>query len=138
MAFMQIINYLNGIFEERRANPRDDLLSALLAAEEEGEKLNEEELRTTVVLLFIAGHETTTNLIGNGTVALLRNRDQWDRLVADPSLAPSAEEELLRYDGPVHPTARTAPVPSAVGGGEVEPGQGENGRASGRERGCPE
>src|SRR3546814_9374573 len=96
MAFMQIINYLNGIFEERRANPRDDLLSALLAAEEEGEKLNEEELRTTVVLLFIAGHETTTNLIGNGTVALLRNRDQWDRLVADPSLAPSAVEELDR------------------------------------------
>src|SRR3546814_709150 len=124
MAFMQIINYLNGIFEERRANPRDDLLSALLAAEEEGEKLNEEELRTTVVLLFIAGHETTTNLIGNGTVALLRNRDQWDRLVADPSLAPSAVEELLRYDGPVHLTARTATVPSVVGGVEVEPGQG--------------
>src|SRR3546814_20450879 len=98
MACMQIINYLNGIFEERRANPRDDLLSALLAAEEAGEKLNEEELRTTVVLLFIAGHETTPTLIGNGTVALLRNRDQWDRLVADPSLAPPAVPELLRYD----------------------------------------
>src|SRR3546814_12923665 len=122
MAFMQIINYLNGIFEERRANPRDDLLSALLAAEEEGEKLNEEELRTTVVLLFIAGHETTTNLIGNGTVALLRNRDQWARLVADPSPAPSAVEEMLRYAGPVHLTARPATAPSLLGGVEVQPG----------------
>jgi cytochrome P450 len=124
MAFMQIVGYLNGIFEERRANPRDDLLTALLAAEESGDKLSEEELRTTVVLLFIAGHETTTNLIGNGTVALLRSRDQWDRLVADPSLAPGAVEELLRFDGPVHLTGRTATVPSIVGGVEVEPGQG--------------
>ncbi|MGH9273243.1 MAG: cytochrome P450, partial [Acidimicrobiales bacterium] len=87
MAFMQLVNYLNGIFEERRAAPRDDLLSALLAAEEEGERLSEEELRSTVVLLFVAGHETTTNLIGNGTVALLRQRSEWERLVADPSLA---------------------------------------------------
>ena len=75
LAFMSLINYLNGIFEERRANPRDDLLSALLAAEEEGDRLSEEELRSTVVLLFVAGHETTTNLIGNGTVAMLRQRD---------------------------------------------------------------
>lgn len=124
MAFMQLVNYLNGIFEERRAAPRDDLLSALLAAEEEGERLSDEELRTTVVLLFVAGHETTMNLIGNGTVALLRNRDQWERLVADPSLAPGAVEECLRYDGPVHLTARTATVPSVVGDVEVEPGQG--------------
>lgn len=124
IAFMQIVGYLNGVFEERRAHPRDDLLTALLAAEEAGDKLSDEELRTTVVLLFIAGHETTTNLIGNGTVALLRNRDQWDRLCADPSLAPGAVEELLRYDGPVHLTARTATVPSVVGGVEVEPGQG--------------
>src|SRR3546814_18932619 len=84
MAFMQIINYLNGIFEERRANPRDDLLSALLAAEAEGEKLNEEELRTTGVLLFIAGHETTPNLIGTGTVALLRTPHPWDRHPTHP------------------------------------------------------
>jgi len=124
MAFMQLVNYLNGIFEERRAAPRDDLLSALLAAEEEGDRLSEEELRSTVVLLFVAGHETTMNLIGNGTVAMMRQRDQWDRLVADPSLAPGAVEECLRFDGPVHLTARTATVPSVVGGVEVEPGQG--------------
>ncbi len=124
LAFMQLVNYLNAIFEERRAAPRDDLLSALLAAEEEGDRLSEEELRTTVVLLFVAGHETTTNLIGNGTVALLRQRDQWERLVADPSLAPGAVEEVLRFDGPVHITARTATVPSQVGDVLVEPGQG--------------
>jgi cytochrome P450 len=124
LAFMQIINYLNGIFEERRAHPRDDLLSALLAAEEAGDKLTEEELRATVMLLFVAGHETTTNLIGNGTVALLRQRDQWERLVADPSLAPGAVEEVLRFDGPVHLTARTATVDTRIGDVVVEPGQG--------------
>jgi cytochrome P450 len=124
MAFMQLVNYLNGIFEERRTAPRDDLLSALLAAEEEGDKLSEEELRSTVVLLFVAGHETTTHLIGTGVVALLRQRHQWDRLVADPSLAPGAVEECLRFDGPVHLTGRIATVPSRVGGVDVEPGQG--------------
>jgi pimeloyl-[acyl-carrier protein] synthase len=124
LAFMQLVNYLNGIFEERRAAPRDDLLSALLAAEEEGDRLSEEELRSTVMLLFVAGHETTMNLIGNGTVAMLRQRDQWERLVADPSLAPGAVEEVLRFDGPVHITARTATVPSVIDGVAVEPGQG--------------
>jgi cytochrome P450 len=124
LAFMSLINYLNGIFEERRANPRDDLLSALLAAEEAGDKLSEEELRSTVSLLFVAGHETTTNLIGNGTVALLRQRHEWDRLVADPSLAPGAVEEVLRYDGPVHLTGRTATQPTQIGDVLVEPGQG--------------
>ena len=124
MAFMQLVNYLNGIFEERRAAPRDDLLSGLLAAEEEGDRLSEEELRSTVVLLFVAGHETTMNLIGNGTVALLRQRDQWERLVNDPALASGAVEEVLRFDGPVHLTARTATVPFQVGDVRVEPGQG--------------
>ncbi len=124
LAFMSLVNYLNGIFEERRAAPRDDLLSALLAAEEEGERLSEEELRSTVVLLFVAGHETTTNLIGNGTVALLRQRDEWERLVADPSLAPGAVEECLRFDGPVHLTARTATIDTEVDGVAIEAGQG--------------
>ena len=77
-----------------------------------------------MLLLFLAGHETTMNLIGNGTVALLRNRDQWDRLCTEPALAPSAVEELLRYDGPVHVTQRFATVPSTVAGVDLEPGQG--------------
>jgi cytochrome P450 len=124
VAFMELVSYLTASFEERRAAPRDDLLSALLAAEEQGDRLSEEELRSTVVLLFVAGHETTTNLIGNGTAALLRHRDQWDRLVANPMLAAGAVEEALRWDGPVHVTARTATVPMEVGGVAVEPGQG--------------
>ena len=76
------------------------------------------------MLLFVAGHETTTNLIGNGITALLRHRDQWERLVADPSLAPGAVDEVLRYDGPVHLTGRTATVPTTIGDVTVEPGQG--------------
>lgn len=124
LAFMQLVNYLNGIFEERRAAPRDDLLSGLLAAEEEGDRLSEEELRSTVMLLFVAGHETTMNLIGNGTVAMLRQRDQWDRLAADPTLAPGAVEEVLRFDGPVHITARTATVETTIDDVTVVPGQG--------------
>ncbi len=124
MAFMQLVNYLNGIFEERRAAPRDDLLSGLLAAEEAGDRLSEEELRSTVLVLFVGGNETSFNVIGNGTVALLRQRDQWDRLASDPSLAPGAVEEVLRFDGPVHLTARTATVPMTIDDVAIEPGQG--------------
>jgi cytochrome P450 len=121
---MQIVGYLNELFAERRATPRDDLVSALLAVEEEGDRLTETELLSIVLLLFVAGHETTMNLIGNGTVALLRHRDQWQRLCDDPALVPNGIEELLRFDGPVHATQRFATVPSTVGEVELEPGQG--------------
>jgi cytochrome P450 len=113
---MQIINYLNGLIEEHRAHPRDDLLGALIAAEEEGDRLSEDELRSNALLLFVAGHETTMNLIGNGTYALLRNRTQLERLRDDPSLAASAIEELLRFDGPVHLTGRVATEDLEVNG----------------------
>jgi cytochrome P450 len=121
---MNIIGYLNGLFAERRAEPRDDLVSALLAVEEEGDRLTETELLSIVLLLFVAGHETTMNLIGNGTVALLRARDQWQALCDDPSLIANGVEELLRFDGPVHATQRFATVPSNVGGVDLVPGQG--------------
>jgi cytochrome P450 len=124
LAMMQIVNYISHLFDERRADPRDDMISALLAVEEGGDRLSEEELRSIVLLLFVAGHETTMNLIGNGMVALMRNRDQWARLCADPALAPSAVEELLRYDGPVHLTGRVATRDIDVGGVTVEAGQG--------------
>lgn len=124
VAALSLINYLNGLIEERRREPRDDLLSALIAAEEEGDKLTEQELRSTVLLLFVAGHETTMNLIGNGTHALLRNRDEMRRLVDNPSLAARAVEEVLRYDGPVHVTGRTATENLEVGGVTIERGQG--------------
>ena len=124
VAFMMLLNYLNELFEERRKQPGDDLISALLAAEEQGDRLSEEELRSIVILLFIAGHETTMNLIGNGTWALLQHRDQFDRLLADPSLIGSCIEELLRYDGPVHITGRTATCELEVAGVAVAKGQG--------------
>jgi cytochrome P450 len=116
VAAMYFINYFNTLFEARRAEPRDDLVSGLLAVEESGDVLTEEELRSIVLLLFLAGHETTMNLIGNGLFALMQHRGQWDRLVADRSLAPSAVEELLRYDGPVHVTGRVATEDLEVGG----------------------
>ncbi|HJR25404.1 MAG TPA: cytochrome P450 [Acidimicrobiales bacterium] len=123
LAALQLIQYLNALFEERRAAPRDDLVSALLAVEEEGDRLSEAELGAIVLLLFVAGHETTMNLIGNGTVALLRSRPQWERLVADPELTPNAVEELLRFDGPVHATQRIATEDAVVGEVQVEQGQ---------------
>jgi cytochrome P450 len=122
-AALHLIGYLNDLFAERRKAPRDDLVSALLAVEEEGDRLTEAELQSIVLLLFVAGHETTMNLIGNGTVALLQERSQWDLLCADPGLAPGAVEELLRFDGPVHVTQRTATQDAMVGAVQVEAGQ---------------
>lgn len=118
-AMMQIIAYLNPLIEDHRANPRDDLLSAMIAAEEEADRLTEDELRTNALLLFVAGHETTMNLIGNGTNALLQNPDQLRRLHDDPSLTQSAVEELLRFDGPVHVTGRVATEDGLEVGGRV-------------------
>jgi cytochrome P450 len=85
----------------KRAHPADDLLTALTDAEDQGERLTADELVDQVVLLFVAGHETTVNLIGNGTLALLRNRTQLERWQQDPSIAANAVDELLRYDSPV-------------------------------------
>jgi cytochrome P450 len=102
----QMNTYLREVLEWKRANPAADLLSALLAAEDEGDRLTEQELIDQVFLLFIAGHETTVNLIGNGMLALLRNRAQMELLAADPSLDANAIEELLRYDPPVQDSRR--------------------------------
>jgi len=106
VAAISFAQYFAELFEVRRADPRDDLVSGLLAAEEEGDRLSVEELHSIVILLFIAGHETTMNLIGNGTNALLGQRDQLVRWRDDPSLDGPAVEELLRFDGPVHLTGR--------------------------------
>jgi cytochrome P450 len=99
-------DYLRSIVAKRRESPEDDLISRLIAARDDDGRLTDDELIATCVLLMIAGHETTVNLITNGVLALMRHRDQWDRLVADPSLAGSATEELLRYDSPVQLTTR--------------------------------
>jgi pimeloyl-[acyl-carrier protein] synthase len=116
-------DYFRGLVAERRASPRGDLLSALIAAEEAGDKLSEDELLATCILLLIAGHETTVNLIGNGTLALLRHPGELRRLRESPGLIASAVEELLRYDGPVQRTARIPSTDVTIGGRTI--GKGE-------------
>jgi cytochrome P450 PksS len=96
-----LLRYIRKQIRARRAAPRDDLITALVQAEEAGEKLSEDELVAMITLLLIAGHETTVNLIGNGTLALLRHPDQLARLHDDPKLIRPAVEELLRYDSPL-------------------------------------
>ena len=93
--------YFRPIIEERRAAPREDIVSALVRAQDEGEQLSERETLNMLRLLLSAGTETTANLIGNGILALLRNPDQLQRLRDDPALIPAAVEELLRFDSPV-------------------------------------
>ena len=103
-----IFSYLQEVVDHKRVNPADDVTSAMIAAEEDGDRLSTEELITNISLLFIAGHETTVNLVGNGVLALLRNRDQLECWQRDPSLDANAVDELLRYDGPVQFSRRIA------------------------------
>jgi cytochrome P450 len=123
IAMEHLQNYFRGIIAQRRAEPRDDLLSALVKAQEAGDRLSDAELLANSVLLLNAGHETTTNLIGNGILALLRHPDQLQRLRDDPVLVPSAVEELLRYDSPVQFTSRVLKKDMTIGGKVLKPGQ---------------
>ncbi len=118
-----LADYFRELIALRRASPRDDMLSGLIAAEEAGDKLNEDELLATCILLLVAGHETTVNLIGNGTLALLRHPDQLQRLREDPGLIGSAVEELLRYDGPVQRTARIPSADVTIAGRTIAKGE---------------
>jgi cytochrome P450 PksS len=97
----KMIKFFERLIADRRANPGDDLLSALIAAEEEGDRLSEEELIGMVFLLLLAGHETTVNLIASGALALLEFPDELDRLRENPELMDSAIEELVRFTNPV-------------------------------------
>jgi cytochrome P450 len=116
LAMLNFLAYFDALFDERRQHPGDDLVSRLLAVEEDGDRLELGDLRMTVILLFVAGHETTMNLIGNGTLALLQQRDQLERWRQDPALDVPAVEELLRFDGPAHVTGRTATTDLEVNG----------------------
>jgi cytochrome P450 len=101
-ATVDFVAYLREFVSYRRQKPQDDLLSHLIAVEEAGEKLSEDELISTCILLLNAGHEATVNVIGNGVLALLQQRDQLQRWRQDPALTQSAVEELLRFDTPLH------------------------------------
>jgi cytochrome P450 len=117
---------LRGIAAEmiawKRANPADDLLTALIQAEDDGDVLDDDELVAQTLLLYIAGHETTVNLIAGGTLALLRHPGQFALLREDPSLTGNAVEEMLRYDSPVQASRRITLSPVTVGGTTIPAG----------------
>ena len=115
--------YLTGVLAARRAEPRDDLLSALIAAEEAGDQLTDGEIVTMCELLLAAGNVTTTDLIGNGVWALLRHPDQLQKLRADPALIPNAVEEILRFDSPVVQAVRIAMGDIEIGGCPIRRGE---------------
>jgi cytochrome P450 len=118
-----LTGYLQDLVRERRANPDDSILSALIAAEEEGDRLSSGEVVRMAFLLLIAGFETTVNLIGNGTVALIGDPASWDRLRQDPALVPTAIEEMLRYDSPVQMTSRIATEEVELGDSVIAAGR---------------
>ncbi len=119
----ELFDYLETIAEDRRRHPQDDLVTALVNAEEDGESLSREDLLINLVLVLVAGNETTRNLIGNGTLALMKNPDQLQRLRDDPGLLDSAIDEMLRYDSPVQLDSRIAREPVEIGGKRIEPDQ---------------
>ncbi len=118
--------YLLGVVNDRRVNRGTDLVSLLVAAHQDGEKLSEGEIVSTCNLLLAAGNITTTDLIGNGVLALLRNPDQLEKLRERPDLARNAVEEMLRFDPPVASTGRTPPAAIEVAGVEIAAGQSIN------------
>ncbi|MEU5695111.1 cytochrome P450 [Actinosynnema sp. NPDC020468] len=123
-AAREFMRYFRALIDARRAEPRDDLLSALAAVEDRGDVLTETELLTTCVTTLVAGHETTVNLVANGLLALMRNADQWELLRAHPEYVPSAVNELLRFDPPVQMTTRSAKKPMTVAGHDFAEGDG--------------
>lgn len=117
-----MLAHVQDVLAWKRDHPADDLLTGLLAAEDEGDRLSEEELVDQVLLLYVAGHETTVNLIGNATLALLGHPDQLERLRSDPDLDGGAVEELLRYDSPVQFSRRITTADLEVDGKTVPAG----------------
>lgn len=114
--------YLHELVDKRRSDPRDDLITGLIAAEESGDHLTEDEIVATCNLLLIAGHETTVNLIANGMLALLRHPAQWRALAADPDRVSAVVEETMRYDPPVQLSMRIAGEDMTIGGTDIPQG----------------
>ncbi len=122
-AILEIRAYLGKLLKEKQRHPGEDLLSELAAAESEGDKLSETELVNTCITLLVAGHETTTSLIGNGLYLLLRHPEQWQLLQTDPSLLTSAIEEILRYESPVARQPRLMKQDAEMGGKQLRQGE---------------
>jgi hypothetical protein len=123
LGVLAFVKYFRDLIVERRQHPADDMLSGLIEVEERGDRLNTEELIVNLILLLAAGHGTTTHLLGNGLLALSRHPDQWGRLVAAPTVAPTAVNELLRYDGPVQSTGRQASEDIPLANKTIKQGQ---------------
>ena len=116
-------SYFRELVEARTRQPTEDMISQLVLARDDRDALTTDEIIGTCILLLFAGHETTTNLIGNGFLYSMRNRAQWERLIAEPALADSAVEEFLRYDGPSGAVARVAAADLEMGGKTIREGQ---------------
>jgi cytochrome P450 len=124
-AVSAFLAYLEGLVADRRAHPGDpeaDVLTRLIQGEVDGERLTQHELLHNCIFLLNAGHETTTNLIGNGVHALLTQRGAYEHLVAEPALLNSAIEELLRFESPLQLNNRLTVAPLALGDREITPG----------------
>ena len=122
-AVIELGAYFRDMAARRRREPQDDLLTAMALAEEQGDRLSTDELTANLILLLVAGHETTTNLIGNGMLALLQNPDQLALLRERPDLIGNAVEELLRFDSPVQGTSRKAKQDLTIGPYAIKAGQ---------------
>lgn len=122
-SYLALSSYFKEKVADLRIKPQENLLSALIQAEEQGDRLTENELFANCVLLLIAGHETTTNLIGNGVLALLKNPDEQETLRLKPELIVTAVEEMLRYDSPVQKMGRIALTDIPIAGKEILQGQ---------------
>ena len=120
--FIEMGNYLRGIIEDRRRSRRHDLISHLLDVQQQGAPLSDEEMEAECIFLLVAGHETTVNLIGTSTLALLQAPVQAEKLRDDPALMANAIEEFIRYDGPVKWSARMASEDLEIRGGRIDAG----------------
>jgi cytochrome P450 len=119
----EMIRYFQSAILEQRRHPNDGLIHAFLTAEVDGDRLTDDEVVANCIITMVGGQETTTNLIGNGILSLLRHRTELGRLLADPALVPSAVEELLRYESPSQQTTRIAPEDLVLGGQSIRAGQ---------------
>jgi cytochrome P450 len=118
----KMVAYFRAAVIREAAHPTEGLINALTTAEVDGDRLSEEEIVANVIVTMVGGQETTTNLIGNGLLTLLRQPDQLERLRSEPTLMPSAVEELLRYESPSQHTARLAPAGAVLGGKQIPEG----------------